>query len=635
MSITNMTCGFFTQPLNHFVPRGRSPSYQQRYCVFNEYAKTEGLKSSYSETAPILFYTGNESPIEQYINQTGLMWEMAPQLMARVVFVEHRYEGLSLPKNLSQDCLSYASTIQALADYARILEVKLNPHQSAPVIAFGGSYGGMLTAWFRMKYPHLVEGAIAASAPIGAFPQIANYKIDGSSRVLMHGLQQPYPPTATKSTTIAYERAMRINLAMDSDHNKNNSNTIDPATLAITSASSKSSETANHCPNNLLAAWPLIKWIARQQDQQNDEEAKKLLQTSFSLCEPLPDGKAEEAALSLIRWAQSVWFDLGEGSFPFPSHYITFALLHTKVDLPAWPLQAACWNHSQLHADWGVTIRSTTTTITPSFGDRNTDENSDTTTTTTADAADSHDVSYDIFYGDSGIVLHIDWDEVILTSKGGNVTSSDISGLLTSVRDAVSIWYNITKDVKCYNISEPAPNLHNRRRLLRTSNHHSWPFSGGGIETDSQFPPSIHNEVLDPAKVCYDQMKKVGSWEPLCCNDEMNLVITLAQGLGKDFFWPPSQNKGVKTYQDAIRNVTPEPCPDPDGIFGYSKEPYELMSTRLDTYYGGTNMDSHSNIIFSNGLLDPCKSMLSIFVCGGSISTVLLDQEASHVSCSR
>ena len=80
------------------------------------------------------------------------MWELAPKFGARIVFAEHRYEGESLPpKTLSEDCLSYASTMQALADYARLLEEHLNINNEAPVIVFGGSYGGMLSAWMVSK----------------------------------------------------------------------------------------------------------------------------------------------------------------------------------------------------------------------------------------------------------------------------------------------------------------------------------------------------------------------------------------------------------------------------------------------------------------------------------------------------
>ena len=68
MSIANMTCKVFEQPLNHFVPRGRSPMYEERYCTYDGFATSSGVDKS-----PIFFYTGNESPLEQYINQVGLL----------------------------------------------------------------------------------------------------------------------------------------------------------------------------------------------------------------------------------------------------------------------------------------------------------------------------------------------------------------------------------------------------------------------------------------------------------------------------------------------------------------------------------------------------------------------------------
>lgn len=57
--------------------------------------------------------------------------------------------------------LGYLTAQQALADFVAVIgEVRKGqtfPRQS-PVVAFGGSYGGMLSAWFRVKYPNVVVG---------------------------------------------------------------------------------------------------------------------------------------------------------------------------------------------------------------------------------------------------------------------------------------------------------------------------------------------------------------------------------------------------------------------------------------------------------------------------------------------
>jgi lysosomal Pro-X carboxypeptidase len=125
-----------------------------------------------SERSPILFYTGNEESIEMFVEITGFMWQIAPELNAIVVFAEHRYYGHSQPfgnDSMKGDNLNYLTTAQALADYAQLIQF-LNPNKERPVITIGGSYAGELAYWMRMKYPHLVTGALASSAPLLKFP---------------------------------------------------------------------------------------------------------------------------------------------------------------------------------------------------------------------------------------------------------------------------------------------------------------------------------------------------------------------------------------------------------------------------------------------------------------------------------
>lgn len=114
------------------------------------------------------------------------MWDLAKQFKAAVVFAEHRFYGMTMPfrdawtvrmrlKDLSNgkiiqeatrsvdgiDKLSTMDVRQVIEDYAYAIPqlksaLKLPPN--TPVIAFGGSYGGMLTGWLALKHPNLLAG---------------------------------------------------------------------------------------------------------------------------------------------------------------------------------------------------------------------------------------------------------------------------------------------------------------------------------------------------------------------------------------------------------------------------------------------------------------------------------------------
>ena len=508
-TINDMICEFMEQPLNHFVPKGKSQTYLQRYCFFN------GFMGNATD-APIFLYTGNESPLEEYINNTGLIWEQAPNFNAQVVFLEHRYEGESLPRNVSQDCMSFSSSQQALADFVTLLDF-INPQSVRPVIAFGGSYGGMLSSWLRMKYPDMIAGAIAGSAPIWGFPRNRPTAIDTAWSVVTRGLTLSYPPTTTTRKD-------------------------------------------NHCVQNLQAAWPLIRFLGEA------ERGRTELTKAFRLCKPLED---MDQVIQLLEWVQSPWFDLAEGSFPYPSSYIPFAIHMGMNYLPAWPLQSACWVVSHLHQEWGIQKRGNATPT---------------------------DVKYSIQYGDSGLVLDIDWDIVTAKDESSWTSSETIVGLLSSVRDAVGIWFNITHDLKCFNIT-PAIDM-------ATNGLVNSMFDSSQDIYASQLRRLNNKNSSNDQQICLDTMKAEGSWNSICCNEDMNLIITDARGLGRDMFWPPSHPRGTQTYQDLIQNYTVDWCLDPDNIFGYPTS-HDPWSTWLDLYYGGLRIGSHSNIVFSNGLLDP------------------------------
>lgn len=180
---------FYDQTLDHFNYRPESYStFKQRYVVNSKHW------GGTDYGAPIFAFLGAEAPIDGDIATAGFLTDNAAQFRALLVYIEHRFYGESIPYGMTfekaigdADTRGYFSSAQALADYAEILiylKQKWKAEHS-PIIVFGGSYGGMLASWFRLKYPHVALGALASSAPILYFddiiPQDAYYSVVAKS----------------------------------------------------------------------------------------------------------------------------------------------------------------------------------------------------------------------------------------------------------------------------------------------------------------------------------------------------------------------------------------------------------------------------------------------------------------------
>ncbi|KAL4144232.1 hypothetical protein KRP22_003430 [Phytophthora ramorum] len=270
------------QRVDHFswlggAPGGLPTTFKQRYLLNTQFWDPKDQK------APVFFYTGNEGDVTLYANHTGLIWENAQTFKALIVFAEHRYYGKSLPfGDKYMDHLAYLTHDQALADYTELiyhLQKKYDAFNH-PVIAFGGSYGGMLSAWFRMKYPNIIAGAIAASAPIYGFGGFPDF--DG----------QKYWQVVTRDASPA-------------------------------------AGSAENCVPNAQKSWAQMFALAKS------ERGRATLSSLFRLCEPLTkEEQGEDLAMSVL-----FAFDtLAMGNFPYPSSYLTGGV----VSLPAWPVREAC-----------------------------------------------------------------------------------------------------------------------------------------------------------------------------------------------------------------------------------------------------------------------------------------------------
>uniref|UniRef100_A0A915LN07 Uncharacterized protein n=1 Tax=Meloidogyne javanica TaxID=6303 RepID=A0A915LN07_MELJA len=224
------------------------------------------------------FYTGNEGSIEGFAENTGFMWDIAPEFGAAIVFAEHRYYGKSYPfgndSYSSVSNLGYLSSEQALADFAVIItylkEVRLPHAKKSPVIAFGGSYGGMLTAWMRIKYPHIIDGGIAASAPVfwfGNVPAPPEHSYDDivtrtfiNSGCTLQSLSASFETIRKMADSSNGRKFLNERFHLSSDSQVKNANDGEELIYAIQSVLETMAMVDYPYPSNFLAplpAWPV------------------------------------------------------------------------------------------------------------------------------------------------------------------------------------------------------------------------------------------------------------------------------------------------------------------------------------------------------------------------------------------
>ncbi|XP_062563844.1 putative serine protease K12H4.7 [Armigeres subalbatus] len=158
------------QYVDNFDPQNQS-RWSMRYLQNGEH---------YQPGGPLFIFLGGEWEISSGFVSYGHFYDMAKELGAYLFYTEHRYYGQSRPTASTRtDLLKFLNIDQALADVAYFVEEmkKTIPDASnSRVIMAGGSYSATMVAWFRQKYPHLIDGGWASSAPLLAKLDFVEYK---------------------------------------------------------------------------------------------------------------------------------------------------------------------------------------------------------------------------------------------------------------------------------------------------------------------------------------------------------------------------------------------------------------------------------------------------------------------------
>jgi len=159
----------FDQKIDHFS-KVDARTFQQRYFVDSSLVKGNPA------VAPVVYYICGEGTCD---GATGisLVNDFAQKYGAHRVALEHRYYGYSQPfTTLTADNMKYLSMNQAIEDLANFQHFAQEQlGLQGKWISVGGSYPGELSAFYRLKHPELVVGALASSAPVLAKDDFIEY----------------------------------------------------------------------------------------------------------------------------------------------------------------------------------------------------------------------------------------------------------------------------------------------------------------------------------------------------------------------------------------------------------------------------------------------------------------------------
>jgi len=164
--------GSFTQRLN-WDDLTDTRTFQNRYFVNSEFAT--------GPDAPVIYYAGAEVALGAYPFEQDYVGVLARALGAHYVSLENRYYGTSQPfPQLTGENMKYLNLRSVLADLAAFQKYWTKKNQlTGKWIIWGGSYGGAVAAYYRLKYPELVAGALSSSGAVNL--QLMDNQVDSAA----------------------------------------------------------------------------------------------------------------------------------------------------------------------------------------------------------------------------------------------------------------------------------------------------------------------------------------------------------------------------------------------------------------------------------------------------------------------